>query len=253
MKYLLVIVSFFIATALVQAQVVVTGTLTGLGVIDTATKKEKVLSFAPVQNFRSGGSVFSNKEGKYSINARPGDTIEYRYLNYFSYRYIVPANAAGTIVNDISLRLKSKVLQEIRFSGLTQYQIDSIERIERYEKPMAYVQNKSILNPVTSLYEQFSKKYKNLRKFQEQYESFEEQKYIDTKYSYDLVKEITGLEGDAAAYFMNAYPMEYKFARIASPLEIKMWVIDNYRNYQVTKDSMRTLMDKLRLPEVEKR
>jgi hypothetical protein len=249
MRFLFLIFCSALFVFSLKAQVTVSGKLTGLGVMDTSTKADKKLSFATITNFRSQSTIFSQKDGSYSINAKPNDTIEYKYLGYFGFRYVVPSDANGAITNDVSLKLKSRVLSEIRFKGLSEYQLDSIERAERYVKPLAYTQNKSAASPVTAVYEQFSKKYKNLRKFQEQYGSFEEQKFIDTKYSYQIVKETTGLEGDAAAYFMNAYPMEYKFARIASPLEIKMWVIDNYRSYNVTKDSLRTLMDKLRLPD----
>jgi hypothetical protein len=110
---------------------------------------------------------------------------------------------------------------------------------------MNYEQQTSLLSPVTAVYQQFSKKYKNLRTFQAQYHSYEEQKFIDTKYTYELVNEITKLEGDSAAYFMNAYPMEYKFARLASPLEIKMWIIDNWKSYNLNKASLQTRLDSL--------
>ena len=87
------------------------------------------------------------------------------------------------------------------------------------------------MSPVTSLYQQFSKKYKDLRKFQHQYADMEQQKFIDTKYTYDVVTEITKLTGDSAAYFMNTYPMEYNFARTSGALEIKLWIKHNFKEY----------------------
>lgn len=254
MKKIIGVISALLITFTLSAQITLSGTLTGLGVIDSSTMQAKRLAYASVNNITSGSVIYTKKDGTYEIRCKAGDTIEYKYLGYFTYRYILPKNTNDlTATNDVSLKLKTRVLQEIRFKGLTKYQVDSMERAERYEKPLAYQQTTSLMNPVTSIYQQFSKKYKNLRQFQAQYQSFEEQKYIDTKYSYELVKETIGLDGDGAAYFMNAYPMEYKFARLASELEIKMWVINNYKAYQLIKDSVQNRMLQMEKLEAQKK
>jgi hypothetical protein len=47
-----------------------------------------------------------------------------------------------------------------------------------------------------------------------------------------VVKRVTGLEGDDAAYFMNAYPMTHEYARSATDLELVSWIKDNFRQYR---------------------
>jgi hypothetical protein len=76
-----------------------------------------------------------------------------------------------------------------------------------------------------------SRSYKQKKRFRKNFENDEEQKFIDTRYTPELVTKLTGLAGDTLAIFMNTYPMEYKFARTASDLELKMWIRDNYKSY----------------------
>ncbi|GBL35256.1 hypothetical protein EMGBS15_08510 [Filimonas sp.] len=42
---------------------------------------------------------------------------------------------------------------------------------------------------------------------------------------------MTQLEGDDLASFMNQYPMDYEYARVATELEIKMWIKYNFQDY----------------------
>jgi hypothetical protein len=184
-----------------------------------------------ITNKNTNENVLSDAVGKYSIAAKEGDTILFQHLSSFSYKYLVPKLDADFTKN-VLLVAKKKVLTAVKVSGLTDYQKDSIDRADTYAKVFGYEQTATIMSPVSSLYEQFSKKYKDLRKFKSQVLSMEKEKYIDSKYTYELVSEITKLEGDSVAYFMNAYPMEYNFARTSGAVEIKMWVLHNFREYQ---------------------
>jgi hypothetical protein len=58
-----------------------------------------------------------------------------------------------------------------------------------------------------------------------------EQKFIDTRYTPELVTKLTGYTGDTMILFMNTYPMDYSFARAASDLELKMWIRNNYKEH----------------------
>ena len=91
------------------------------------------------------------------------------------------------------------------------------------------------MSPVTSIYQKFSKKHKNTRKFKNQIVNNEFQKFIDTRYTKELVIQLTKLSDEEAQTFINAYPMEYQYARTASELEIKMWIKYNFLEYSKRK------------------
>jgi hypothetical protein len=115
--------------------------------------------------------------------------------------------------------------------GPTQYQQDSARRANIYQDVLEYEQQKSVMSPVTSVYQKFSKKHKNTRKFKNQIVNMELQNFIDSRYTKELVVTLTKMPEEEAQTFINAYPMEYQFARTASELEIKMWIKYNYQEY----------------------
>jgi CarboxypepD_reg-like domain len=228
-KIVIVAVIFIIVNAThLSAQVTLQGTVYA----NNATKTP--LPFTTVFNARAKQMLYTNSQGKYTIEASKGDTIKVSFVGYFPTEYVVP-NTAGNFTKNFFIFEKTKQLTEIKIDGRTKYQKDSSARAQLFEKPLGQEQVATMESPVTSLYQQFSKKYKDLRKFQQQYRNDEQQKYIDTKYTYDNVAALTKLSGDDIAYFMNAYPMEYKFARLASEVEIKLWIISNYKMYKKEK------------------
>jgi hypothetical protein len=133
---------------------------------------------------------------------------------------------------EMYMSLKPVQLKDVTiYRGPTEYQKDSANRASIYKSAFEYEQQKSVMTPVTSIYQKFSKKYKNLRKFQDQIQDMERQKFIDTRYNTDLVKVLTKLPDDSVSIFMNQYPIEYDFVRAASDLEIKMWIKYNYQEF----------------------
>jgi len=93
------------------------------------------------------------------------------------------------------------------------------------------------MSPFSAIAEKFSKKSKRAFQFQKDFYRLESEKFIDTRYTPDLVNELTGATGDSIGHFMYAYPMPYDFARTASDLEIKMWIRTSYKVW-ARKDSI---------------
>jgi hypothetical protein len=199
-------------------------------VFSSGETKEPIYN-AAIINKTANDKATTDSNGNYILYVSPGDSVQYSHEGFFAYTTVI-GNIKNTINKNVTLTKKSVVLQTAVVSGLTKYQRDSISTASLVEKAINYEQTASIMNPITSLYQQFSKKYQDLRKFQQQIVDMEKQKYIDTKYTYELVNAITKLEGDSAAYFMNAYPMEYNFARTSGQTEIKLWISYNFKQYK---------------------
>jgi hypothetical protein len=243
-KYLIfsaiVLVSFLKALP-TDAQFMITGKVFSNG------EKKAPISGVSIINKNSQEKETADSNGNFSIYVHPGDTLSFSHLSFFSYTYFV-GNISSSINKNILLSKKSNVISGIVVTSTTLYQKDSIARAKQYGAIFGYEQNQSIMNPITSLYEQFSKKYKDLRKFQSQIVDMEKQKFIDSKYTYEVVNQITKLQGDSAAIFMNTYPMDYNFARTSSALEIKLWVKHNFKTYLA---SMQTVVNNKVEPQLE--
>lgn len=185
-----------------------------------------------IQNITSKFGARTNYRGTFSIEV---DTDHYLKISYAGYK---PRIIRIMDVDNIDfLRIKLSIgrtqLKAVRISKpLTPYQKDSIQRSEIYKDVFKYKQEKSGFSPITTVFQKLSKKHRNMRRFKEQVLEMENQKFIDTRYTPEVVGKITKLSGDNLAYFMNAYPMELKFARQASELELRQWVSYNWDDYQ---------------------
>jgi hypothetical protein len=227
-KKLLFVLLSFIFGFQVDAQIVLKGTI-----IDSA--KTNTINSVRVENLSTHQGDYSNADGFFSIEGKEGDYIIFSYLGFNN--KVIRLNSSLNNSNQIvKMSIKTVGLKGVTIKqGPTQYQTDSAKRADIYKDAFDYTQTKSAMSPITSLYQVFSKKHKNMRHFQDQIVDIEKQKFIDTRYSEALTAQMTGLQEDALIKFMQAYPMEVDFARAASDLEIKMWIKYNFQEYSKNK------------------
>jgi len=188
-----------------------------------------------VINKSKNQSTMTDADGKYTIAADPGDQIEFSYLGYFPVSFQMPEGI--NVFRRISMRKKLISLEEIEIRpDWTPYQLDSIRRRQTYALDLSRKRASSsvlgtVFSPASALAEQFNKKTKQRDRFQQNFAKWENQKFIDTRYTPEEVSKLTGLTGDTLAAFINAHPMPYDYARSATDLEIKMWIRYNYREW----------------------
>ena len=209
---------------MIQAQVSVKGVI-----YDSISKA--TLSPVNIENLRTHQGVFSNDKGEFTIDATIGDYLIFTHVGYN--RKVVLLKVSDAVNNlNVYMTIKTTNLKPVTIKrGPTEYQKVSANRADIYKDVFNYEQQKSVMSPVTSIYQKVSKKYKNLRKFQEQIVDNEKQKFIDSRYTPELVTTLTQLKDDELASFMNQYPMDYDYARVATDLEIKMWIKYNFQDY----------------------
>lgn len=184
------------------------------------------------QNMTTKQGTIANNKGYFELSANYGDFIVLKLLGYKN-KIIQVKPGDETKIHLILMDLKPVITKEITIrKGPTEYQKDSIYRAEYYGKIYGYERQKSVFTPITSLYQKFSKKHKNIKRFQDQIVNMEKDMYVDSKYTPELVNQLTALDGDELTLFMKQYPMEYAYARVASDLEIKMWIKYNFADYQ---------------------
>ena len=209
-------------------------TLRGI-VIDGETKQPLYLVNA-VDN-ASSQSTATDERGMFVLPVKNGEVISFSYIGYHTIQRLATTDSVLTVAMfPLSVSLQEYILHP----DYTPYQKDSAEMATRYstelnKKPIKVGFNSANGGGFSGLIgapvQKLSKSYKQNKKFKENYKKDQEQKFIDTRYTPELTSALTGFAGDSLAVFMNTYPMEYKFARTATDLELKMWIRQNYKDY----------------------
>jgi hypothetical protein len=193
------------------------------------TRSGNPLSTVTVVNMTTQQSVYTNEEGEFSISGKSGQQIAFSYLGYKTVQRTMPPtlNIANIRIEMIPLNVELDEL--VIRPGMTDYQIDSAERRSTYSRVLARQKVISIMSPVSLIADMISKKSKRAYAFQKSFYYWENQLFIDSRYTPELVSKMTGLHGDTLAHFMNTYPMPVDYARTATELELKMWIRYNYK------------------------
>ncbi|XZF12680.1 carboxypeptidase-like regulatory domain-containing protein [Chitinophagaceae bacterium MMS25-I14] len=185
-----------------------------------------------VVNVRTQQSTYTDDNGEFTIPAESGDQVAFSYIGYKTLQFKMPPTLGISqqriIMHQLSVQLKEYI---VRPKNYTKYQIDSLERRSTYSRALARERGGAIASPVTFLAERLSKRSKQIFAFQKEYNHWENEKFIDTRYTPELVGALTNLSGDTLAHFMNTYPVPYDYARTATELEFKMWIRTNFREW----------------------
>lgn len=175
-------------------------------------------------------SVYTNEAGAFTLPAKSGEELAFSYIGYKTVRRLVTTGAHDIRIEmqALSFQLNELIVRPQHYSP---YQIDSIQRRSIYKRSLAR-QRSSVFSPISFIAERFSKNSKHIFNFQRSYGFWEDQRFIDSRYTPELVNELTGLSADSLAYFMNANPMPTDYARTATDLELKMWIRTNYKQWK---------------------
>lgn len=201
------------------------------GTVTDATTHVPVFP-ATVINTRTQQVTYTDARGQYVIGALPGDVVTFSCIGYKPEERIKPQSVIIATLNVAMFSMEYQL--DVVYLGpgmLTRYQRDSIERKTTFKSVLERRPPSPVMSPVSAIADKFSKKSQRAYQFQKDFEQAELQKYIDTRYTPDLVSTVTKTSGDTVAWFMYYHPMPYDFARAATSLELKMWVLDNFRKW----------------------
>ncbi|ACU57866.1 carboxypeptidase-like regulatory domain-containing protein [Chitinophaga pinensis] len=192
-----------------------------------------------ILNKTSRSGVVSNESGRFAIDAMPGDTLEFSMLGYYKKDINVPTTSMF-----INVYMTRQVI------GLTEHKVigkdhtkDSLATREEYGKYFNYHKPGAVdvlktlpSNPITALtYLVPSKTRKRKEHFQEQLVYWEKEKYIDDRYSPELVERMTKLSGDELDTFMLRYRPGYQFLKEATDYDLMLFIKENFKHYQLDK------------------
>lgn len=186
---------------------------------------------------RSG--TITNESGRFSIDAMPGDSLEFSMLSYYGKSLAVPTTS---MFINVYLNRRIFGLQEVNVRA-KDYRQDSMSirneygKYFNYHKPGAIDILKTLpSNPITALtYLVPSKARKRKEHFKEQLVYWEQEKFIDYRYNPELVERMTKLNGNDLDTFMHRYRPGYQFIMDASEYDLLLYIKQSYEQYKQEK------------------
>lgn len=187
-------------------------------------------------NRRTMTGTLSNETGRYYIESMPGDTLEFSMLSYYSKIMVTPAMSASL---NIDMVKRVFGLQEVFVRGRN-YHRDSLSTREEYGKYFNYKRPGAMdilktlpANPITALsYLVPSRARKRKENFREQLEYWEKEKFIDYRYSPELIQRLTKLEGEALDTFILKTRPGYQFLQSATEYDLMLYIKEAFSRYQ---------------------
>ena len=178
--------------------------------------------------------------GRYYLHAKAGDTIRFSFLGYQSKKMVIPAGSEF-YSEDIFLFQKNISLPGVTVKAIKNYHADSIENrtmnaeIFQYEqKSLGSTLMGSLLSPlgITQTYRR-ARKLNSMSKFQDQLISQEHDRFIDRRFSKNLVYLITGLKGHELQEFMKEFRPDYEFTLRANEYDFMEQIKHNYQLFRI--------------------
>jgi hypothetical protein len=205
-------------------------------ILDNESKS--IITGVTILNRHTGMVVFSDTNGNYSIQATAGDTLVFRHAAYLPAREVM-TYTLGSRYKSILMLPAIQKLMEATVVAKTKYQQDSTERHEIFNHELTKIlvpkpkyTGLACAGCIGWIADKITGNSKKPKQFRKNFAADDQSKFIDSRYTPALVSSLTGInDTDSVAAFIYAYPMEYEFARLASDLEMKIWIRGNYKEY----------------------
>ena len=187
-----------------------------------------------VKNVFTQKGMTIKKDGQFQIEVKRGELIEFTKIGYQTVRVRIQSEKEPDFYK-ITMDKAPIMLREVDIRGKPlDFKKDSIRYRETYDLVLRKPRRDEVdmrSMPLAML----SKKTRQEWAFQEMYEAWEQQKYIDFTFNERLVSRITYLKGDELNYFMKLYRPTYEFLRTASDYEYLDYIKHCYYQFSANK------------------
>lgn len=203
-------------------------------VFDKDTKQR--LGRVMMTNKSTKQSSFNNSRGEFQLQIRSGDTVVFSKDNYYAdtLRYngdeilIVHLKRASIYIDPVTVVARK-----------TPDQILS-ERRRDYSKAYGLADPGSLLSvgpngaglSIGAIYNYFSKEGKNARRLTQYFQKEYEENFVDMRFSKELVRVTTGLEGEALDNFIVRYRPSYEFVLRANHYQLISYIKSKYEFFK---------------------
>ena len=167
------------------------------------------LADVSIENIYTSERISTDEKGTFSIAATSGQLLEFRRAGYKVVRVRVPKG----FIPSYFMILISKGLSEVKdmiaeHSTRYDYTNDSIRYHDIYAHELDFPKL-SGFDMIASPFSALSAKNRRIWQFQEDYDAFEQEKYVDRTFNESVITKFTGLTGDSLHYYMRRYRPSY--------------------------------------------
>lgn len=196
-------------------------------VVDLADKTP--ISGVIVANITSNSTASSSPDGKFTVVVDKGQLIELKKQGYKTMRFRVPE---GNLPPYFMLGLE-KQKPEAPQGNIppANYTEDSIRYYSLYKHELEFPRltgMQAVAHPFSAL----SKRNRQIWAFQEEFDWFQKEKYINYTFNETLVTNLTGLKGDSLQNYMHIFRPDYEQLRSMSEYNFYTYIrltADQYR------------------------
>ena len=194
--------------------------LTGVPAIAQAIKGEVVdkddkhpISNVNIENIHTSLDISTDENGSFLMAASSGQLLEFKKPGYKTVRVRIPQ---GYIPSYFKIIMQKGISQIKDFyaerTNRYDYTSDSIRYHELY-KPELEFAKLSAFETIAHPFSAMSGKNREIWHFQDDYDEFEREKYVDKTFNESVITKFTGLKGDSLRYYMRRYRPTYQQLR----------------------------------------
>jgi hypothetical protein len=188
-----------------------------------------------IENIHTSLDISTFDNGTFLIAASGGQLLEFRKPGYKTVRVRIPQ---GYIPSYFKIIMK-KGISEIKDmyaerSTRYDYTSDSIRYHELYKHELDFPKMSGI-DVIASPFSAMSGKNREIWAFQEDFDNFEKEKYVDKTFNEAVITRFTGLKGDSLRYFMRRYRPTYQQLKSMNDYTFYNFIkvsAQHYRNIQ---------------------
>jgi len=175
-------------------------------VYDADTKQ--VVSGVTIQNIYTSLDVTSGENGGFVIAAANGQLLEFKKQGYKMVGVRIPMGYIPSYFKIAIHKGFQAVKQDGNHDTRYNYTADSIRFHDIYSHELDFPKM-SAMDMIAHPFSAMSSKNREIWQFQDDYNYFEKEKYVDRTFNAELIQRFTGLSGDSLRYFMRKYRPSY--------------------------------------------
>ncbi len=166
-----------------------------------------------IRNLHTEEMMVCGSEGKFGMTVTGGQLVEFRKDGYKVIRVRIPNGKLPSYFKVIMQEAGTDVVDYLYARGAApDYKTDSLKYRRIYGSTLD-VPKLTGLDVIRHPFSAMSKKNQQIWAFQDEYEWYQQQKYIDYTFNKELINRVTGLSDDSLQTYMQMFRPSYKYLR----------------------------------------
>jgi hypothetical protein len=168
-----------------------------------------------IENIYTSLTVTSAENGGFLIAGSGGQLLEFKKPGYKTARVRIPQGYIPSYFRILMQKGISPIANKDVYAGANNRydpREDSIRYRELFKHELDFPKM-STLDMIKSPFSALSKKNRQIWQFQEDYDNFQKEKYVDRTFNENTVARFTGLTGDSLHVYMRRYRPTYEQLR----------------------------------------